>query len=305
MSISPNDDSKIVAEKRLRLYGELRYDALMRKVRKPKELYETMTEALSLFEAHPEQRTAEIAKAVGMSLSRFEHAFSEWVGTTPKRYRNYLMNKEVKERLRSSKNILRSTYASGLKSPARLGELLVTYEAITPSELKRGDIKIIYGVHASPFGHCLIAATTRGICQIAFLDTKNNTEAVRTIHEKWPHAEIRKDLKETKRYANRIFARKGAQKPFHLLIKGTNFQIKVWEALLSIPEGQTSTYAAIAKAIGKGKAVRAVGTACGKNAIAYLIPCHRVLTSGGGLGGYHWGLSRKQALLAREFLKRV
>jgi len=212
----------------------------------------------------------------------------------------YLKKTEAEGKLRATKDILRSTYASGLKSPARLGELLVTYEAVTPSEVKRGDMQISFGVHDSPFGPCLVAITERGICQIAFLDTKDDKEAVRTIREKWPEAVMVKNEKKTKLYALHIFAKKHSKKPIHLLIKGTNFQIKVWEALLSIPPGQTSTYAAIAKAIGKGKAVRAVGTACGKNAIAYLIPCHRVLTSGGALGGYRWGLARKKALLLRE-----
>jgi AraC family transcriptional regulator, regulatory protein of adaptative response / methylated-DNA-[protein]-cysteine methyltransferase len=273
---------------------------MQRVARKTKARYETMADALMLFREHPERTTAEIAAAVGMSRSRFEHAFTEWVGTTPKRYRNYLKTREVQERLVASKDILRSTYASGLKSPARLNELLVTYEAVTPKEFKAGDVTIFYGIHPSPFGHCLIAATDRGICQIAFMEEKDHQAAKDTIAEKWPEATVVKDEARTRAYAERIFAKTRSKKPFHLLIKGTNFQIKVWEALLRIPEGQTSTYAAIAKAIGKGKAVRAVGTACGKNAIALLIPCHRVLASSGSLGGYRWGLGRKRALLARE-----
>ncbi len=273
---------------------------MTRRVRKQKELYETMADALLLMESRPELSTAAVALALGMSRSRFEHAFTEWVGTTPKRYRNYLKNKNVKERLLASRDILRSTYASGLKSPARLNELLVTYEAVTPKEFKEGNVTIFYGIHPSPFGHCLIAATHRGICQVAFMDTTDDREARRVIREKWPEVEMVRGQQQTTPYAKHIFAKRRAKKPLHLLIKGTNFQIKVWEALLSIPEGQTSTYAAIAKAVKKGKAVRAVGTACGKNAIALLIPCHRVLASSGALGGYRWGLPRKRALLAQE-----
>lgn len=275
---------------------------MVRKPRKPKEVYEAMADAIELIKAQPALATKDVAKAVGMSLSRFEHVFTEWAGTTPKRYRNYLKNQEVKGRLQSSRDILKSTYASNLKSPARLGELLVTYEAVTPSECKSGEIDISYGIHPSPFGHCLIAATKRGICQVAFMDTQSDQDALRVIREKWPEALVHRDQKYTKLLAERIFARKHSKKPLHLLIKGTNFQIKVWEALLSIPEGQTSTYAAIAKVIGKGTAVRAVGTACGKNAIGFLIPCHRVLASDGALGGYRWGLARKRAVLVRESL---
>lgn len=292
----------LVAEKRLRRAIGFSYHACMKQGRKSQELYEAMADAIELMKSDPDLAAKDIAKAVGMSVSRFEHAFVDWAGTTPKRYRNYLKNKEAKERLRSSGDILKSTYASDLKSPARLGELLVTYEAVTPSEVKSGDIDILYGIHPSPFGHCLIAATKRGVCHVAFMDTRSDEDALQVIKEKWPEALVRKDQKGTKVLADKIFAHRRGAKPVHLLIKGTNFQIKVWEALLAIPQGQTSTYAAIAKAIGKSKAVRAVGTACGKNAIGLLIPCHRVLASSGSLGGYRWGLARKRALLAREAL---
>lgn len=273
-------------------------------VRKKRELYEVMTEAISFMRTNPDVLTATVARHVGMSLSRFEHIFKEWVGTTPKRFRSYLLKEEAKNSLTSTNSVLRSAYATGLSSPTRLTELMITYEAISPGELGHGGLEIRYGVHKSPFGHCLIAVTKRGICQIAFLDRTDEAHVLSTIRERWPEALIKKDQEATHAYAERMFDGRRSKKPFHLLIKGTNFQIQVWEALLRIPEGQTSTYAAIAKVIGKEKAVRAVGTACGKNAIAYLIPCHRVLTSDGGLGGYRWGSWRKEALLLRESLRK-
>ena len=184
---------------------------------------------------------------------------------------------------------------------------MITYEIVSPSELKNDTIEITYGLHKSPFGWCLIGITKRGICQISFVKTNSEREAIQAIHNTWPQAKPIHDQIHTKSYIEKIFSRKKlperSKLPFHLLIKGTNFQIKVWEALLKIPQGETKSYGEVARAIKSPKAVRAVGTACGKNAIAYLIPCHRVITTNGGIGGYHWGVNIKKELLAAEKVK--
>jgi len=162
-------------------------------------------------------------------------------------------------------------------------------------------MKISYGIHTSPFGPCLIGTTVEGICQVTFMDKESDVAARRLLKKEWPDALLIKGDKKTGALARRIFY-KNPKKNFDLMLRGTDFQIAVWKELLRIPKGKTSTYAAIAKKIGKPKAVRAVGTACGKNPIAYLVPCHRVLASNGSLGGYRWGLKRKSKLLKQEAL---
>lgn len=163
------------------------------------------------------------------------------------------------------------------------------------------NIEITYGIHRSPFGWCTIGLVKNDVCHLSFMKTQSSSEAVRHIREVWPYADLTRDNARTETFIRKIFSTSGKKMaPFHLLMKGTDFQIKVWEALMTIPKGETKSYAAVAKAIGSPKAVRAVGSACGANAIAYLIPCHRVLTSNGGIGGYHWGIARKKAMLTEE-----
>jgi len=157
---------------------------------------------------------------------------------------------------------------------------------------------ISYGVHQSPFGLCLIAVAEEGICQLSFLEDGNEEPGIELIQKTWPEATLHQDQKVTATLAQKIFATKPSE--VDLLVKGTDFQMKVWEALLKIPKGSTSTYAEIARVAGSPKASRAVGSACGKNQIAFLIPCHRVLTSTGKLGGYRWGIVRKKMMLEKE-----
>lgn len=265
------------------------------------ELYETMARAIAYLREHAKERPSaeEVAKAVGMSTSRFEHAFAEWVGTTPKRFLSYLTKERAKALLAESHDAHRTAHRTGLSGANRLHDLLVTYEAVTPGELRSGNVAITYGLHPSPFGWCLIGVTKRGIAQLSFLDEESERQAEKDIREKWPNATIARDDAATGKYAVQIFDAK-SKKPVHLLVKGTNFQIKVWEALMRIPDGSVASYADIAEFVGAPKAVRAVGTACGRNAISYLIPCHRVLASDGGFGGYRWGVQRKEAMLAWE-----
>ena len=160
--------------------------------------------------------------------------------------------------------------------------------------------EIRYGIHTSPFGWCVIGLAKRGICTLLFLESNRESEAIRRIKTSWPKAVLVRDDAGTALYAKKIFARSGKKPRIPLVLKGTDFQIKVWEALLAIPEGRVTSCADVARAIGKPKAARAVGSACGKNAITYLVPCHRVLTSNGGLGGYNGGTKRKETILAWE-----
>lgn len=270
-----------------------------------------MRDAIDHMRTHAKENPTigDVAHEVGMSASRFEHAFAEWVGISPKRFLAQLAKERAKNNLVGAKDILTAAYSSGLSGPGRLHDLLVTYEAVSPGEFKKGTIDITYGIHRSPFGWCVIGVTKRGICQLSFIETESEREAENIIRTAWPHAQITRDQVHTKTYIQKIFggtnssknSARAAKRPLHLLIKGTNFQIKVWEALLAIPQGKTKSYADIARAIHEPKAVRAVGTACGKNLIPFIIPCHRVLASNGGLGGYSaGGIKRKAAILTAE-----
>lgn len=270
---------------------------------KKQETYEAMAAAITYMRTAENAGISGAAKAAGMSVSRFEHVFAEWAGTTPKRFLNYLLKEKAKTILEESEDILKATCRAGLSGPNRLHELMVTYEALSPSELKKGNIEITYGVHDTLFGWCVIGITGRGICALFFVESSDQKIAIKRIKEVWAAAALKRDDAKTLPFIKKIFASKKTNKPLHLVIKGTNFQIKVWEALLSIPEGQTLSYKEVAEKTGFPKAVRAVGTACGKNAIALLIPCHRVLTSGGAIGGYRWGTKRKEAILARESVR--
>ncbi|MFZ1987537.1 MAG: bifunctional helix-turn-helix domain-containing protein/methylated-DNA--[protein]-cysteine S-methyltransferase [Minisyncoccia bacterium] len=272
------------------------------KKRSKGDLYETMRDAIHYLRVHAKEHpdTATVAKALGMSVSRFNHAFTEWVGVPPKRFLSYLTKEHAKELLANSKNVLDASYKSGLSGPSRLHDLLVTHDAVSPGEFKSGEIEIRYGIHASPFGWCLLGVTPRGVCALSFLENASEREALQILKKAWPNAKLVLDNVATKPFQEKIFTHFGSKKKMPLVVHGTNFQMKVWEALLAIPPGKVASYADIARRIGSPKAVRAVGTACGKNPIAFLIPCHRVLTSEGGLGGYRWGIARKDALLAWE-----
>ena len=166
--------------------------------------------------------------------------------------------------------------------------------------MPRGQIEIVYGIHPSPFGQCLIGLTKRAMCHLSFLDTDNERKARQSIQETWPSAALTRNNARTRPYLKQLFGVRKKKQPIPLLLKGTNFQMKVWRALLAIPEGNTVSYANIARRIGSPKATRAVGTACGRNPIGFIIPCHRVLTTQGKPGGYQWGRQRKKAMLAWE-----
>lgn len=248
----------------------------------------------------------EIADSVHLSEFHFERLFSRWAGTTPQRFLRYLTKEHAKQLLDQSRDLLDVTYQTGLSSPGRLHDLFVTYEALTPGEYKQKGVglAVTYGIHPTPFGDCLIGVTSRGICRLNFLQTDTRDQTMAEFRQAWSGANLTENEAITAPIIDRIFTREPSGKPLTLLLKGTNFQIKVWEALLQIPSGNVVSYETIARQIGSPNAVRAVGTACGQNGIGYLIPCHRVIQKVGGLGGYRWGLSRKQAMLGWEAANR-
>jgi AraC family transcriptional regulator of adaptative response/methylated-DNA-[protein]-cysteine methyltransferase len=242
----------------------------------------------------------EIAEAVGLSEFHFQRLFTRWAGISPKRFLQYLTKEGAKELLRRS-NVLDAAYGVGLSGPGRLHDLLVTTEAVTPGEYRaRGaDLEIHYGFHETPFGEALIGVTTRGICHLGFVDTSREA-SLSILRAEWPLAHLRQDAGSTSRFVAPIFGLDTSPSPLPLFLNGTNFQLKVWEALLHIPAGNVATYEAIAASIGRPAAVRAVGTAIGHNPVAFLIPCHRVIRKVGEFGNYRYGAARKKALLGWE-----
>lgn len=254
------------------------------------------------FDAQPDLK--EVARKVGMSEYHFQRVFRRWSGISPKKFVQFLTKEHAKKLLEKS-NLLNTSLDAGLSGPSRLHDLFVGCEAMSPGEFKqRGEgLTIIYGFHPSPFGECFIAMTDRGICGLSFLDKTDRKKVLAAFQRDWKNAQIDRDQRRTGKCVEQIFPPRTAgfkKNVLKLLYGGTNFQMKVWEALLRIPSGGAVTYQTVARSIGHPKAVRAVGTAVGKNPIAYLIPCHRVIRAMGQLGGYRWGISRKKAILAKE-----
>jgi AraC family transcriptional regulator of adaptative response/methylated-DNA-[protein]-cysteine methyltransferase len=231
--------------------------------------------------------------------------FTRWAGVSPKRFLQFLTKENAKELLDRSENLLDTTHQIGLSSLGRLHELFVTTEAVTPGEYKsRGaGVTIRYGIHPSPFGKCLIATTDRGICHLGFVQTSEG-DAIDALVNDWKEAIMIEDYKSTSALVRPIFDLRfnNRGKPLNIHLRGTNFQLKVWEALLQIPTGTVTTYEGLAERIGKPTASRAIGTAVGHNPIAVLIPCHRVIRKIGEFGNYRYGSPRKKALLVREMI---
>ena len=244
----------------------------------------------------------EIAAAVGLSEYHFQRLFTNWTGVSPKRFMQFLTKEHAKQLLSQSENLLETTHKVGLSSLGRLHDLFINTEAVTPGEYKSGGagLTIRYGIHLSSFGKILIATTERGICNVSFVDASEG-KAIDNLVLDWQQAEMIEDYKSTAPLVTRIFSGLTIDSPLKLHLRGTNFQIKVWEALLNIPSGALTTYEHIAAQVGNPKAVRAVGTAVGHNPIAYLIPCHRVIRKSGDFGNYLYGSARKKVILAREF----
>ncbi len=254
------------------------------------------------FRDHPSLK--EIAQSAAMSEFHFQKLFSRWVGISPKRFLQYLTVEYAKELLDESRDLLDVTFQSGLSSPGRLHDLFVTCEAVTPGDYKNrgGGIAIDFGFHPSPFGECLVLLTEKGVCGLAFVQDGNREDALEAFRKRWKNAVFNEDKSKTAPLVAQIFHLEGEKsaKPLHIHIRGTNFQVKVWEALLKIPVGQLHTYQDIARAIGRPAATRAVGTAVGQNQISFVIPCHRVLRANGRISGYAWGPTRKRIILGWE-----
>lgn len=246
----------------------------------------------------------EIASSVHLSPFHFQRLFRRWAGLSPKRFLQFLTADHAKRALENSPSLLEAAYAAGLSSPGRLHDLLVSVEAVTPGEFKRkgAGLEIAYGFHPTPFGECLLAATARGVCGLAFVVGGSRSATLADLRRRWTGARLEEKPAATRPFAERIFP-PGLPKPARplpLYLKGTNFQIKVWEALLRIPPGSVTSYQELAARLHRPHAARAVGNAVARNPVAFLIPCHRVIRKMGALGGYHWGPARKKTMLAWE-----
>lgn len=270
------------------------------------EDYERIEKAIKFIEnnlsSQPDLKA--IANHIGLSEYHFQRLFSRWVGISPKRFLQFLTKEYAKQLLQQSANLLDVTYEAGLSSPGRLHDLFVTCEAVTPGEYKsKGEgITIKYGYHPSPFGQCLLATTARGICGFFFVKNRDRKDPLSELRFFWEQAEIVEDPIASKELVERIFNRSFADTsaPLHLVLNGTNFQMKVWEALIKIPFGAVVSYEDIAIQVGIPGATRAVGTAVGKNPISFIIPCHRVIRKTAAFGNYGGGTARKKAILGWE-----
>lgn len=246
---------------------------------------------------------ADLAAEMQMSPAHFQRLFSQWAGVSPKRYQQYLTLGHAKALLAERSTTLATAHEVGLSGSGRLHDLFLRWEAMSPGDYARGGEGLIirWGWFDTPFGRALVMGTDRGICAIAFAEEVGEAQALADLTGRWPRAQYVEDPEPLRDWVAAAFVDGAGQRcemSLHLI--GAPFQIKVWEALLAVPSGQVTTYSEIARAIGHPRAVRAVGTAVGRNPISFLIPCHRALRKSGGLGGYHWGLPVKRAMLAWE-----
>lgn len=245
-----------------------------------------------------------IAGEAGLSPGHLQRVFKRWAGISPKEFLQAITLDHARNLLRESASILDTSYEVGLSGPSRLHDLFVTHEGMSPGIYKaKGDgLEILYGFHPSPFGHALVMITDQGLAGLAFADEGGEREALDDMRRRWPQARYNENSAATAAYAARIFnpGRWEPDTPLKVVFIGTDFEIRVWETLLRIPLGKATTYSDIASHLGNPKASRAVGTAVGKNPISFVVPCHRVLGKTGNLCGYHWGLTRKKAILGWE-----
>lgn len=268
--------------------------------------YRRIGEAISFLNSHHRMRPAldDIASHVGMSKYHFARIFKRWAGITPMQFLQFMTVEFSKEQLQHSRNLLDTAYDAGLSGPGRLHDAFVTFEAMTPGEYKRlgQGIAILYGFHPSPFGICLLGVTERGICHLCFCEETEEGSALHDMCARWPKAHFKRDQASTTEIVTDIFApcRKESSQPFHLLLKGTNFQVNVWKGLLGIPAGRRICYQDFATLLGRPGSHRAVASAIAANPLGFLIPCHRVIAKSGKISDYRWGRLRKSALLCWE-----
>jgi AraC family transcriptional regulator of adaptative response/methylated-DNA-[protein]-cysteine methyltransferase len=256
----------------------------------------------SRWRAQPDIET--VAAAAGVSSAELHHLFRRWCGLTPKAFLQAITLNHARDLLRSSASVLDAAYEVGLSGPGRLHDLFVTHEAMSPGEWKAGGqgLTMTYGFHPSPFGTALVMTTPRGLAGLALADAGKEREALADMRARWPRAQFVEDFAATAPTARRIFdpALWRPEQPLRVVLIGTDFEVRVWEKLLSVPMGKLTTYSDLAARAGAPKAARAVGAAVGKNPICFVVPCHRVVGKSGELTGYHWGLTRKRAMLGWE-----
>jgi AraC family transcriptional regulator, regulatory protein of adaptative response / methylated-DNA-[protein]-cysteine methyltransferase len=273
------------------------------------EDYRRIEQAIKFLEANYQRQPElqEVAASIHLSEYHFQRLFTRWVGISPKRFLQYLTKEHAKELLASSGNVLEAAYQSGLSGPGRLHDLFVSTEAVTPGEYKNqgAGLDITYGYHSTPFGECLLALTGRGICNLIFVQDDNRNLALAELRKSWRRAGLYEEPRQTASIARQVveaFMGNGSL-PLALHMRGTNFQIKVWEALLRIPAGSVVAYEDIAEYLGMPGAARAVGSAVARNPLPLLIPCHRVIHKGGDFSGYRYGTARKMAILGWEMVR--
>ncbi|MFK0161799.1 methylated-DNA--[protein]-cysteine S-methyltransferase [Rhizobium sp. NPDC090279] len=269
--------------------------------------YETVRQVIELItEEYRDQPSLEmLADRLGQSPTQLQKTFTRWAGLSPKGFLQAVTLDHAKRLLRKEDlPLLETSFEVGLSGPSRLHDLFVTHEAMSPGEWKaRGSGLVMrYGFHISPFGLALIMVTDRGLAGLAFSDSGNERACLEDMTCRWPNAEFIEDRQATAPYAVRIFERSNwsGDQPLRVVLIGSDFQLRVWESLLKIPMGRAVTYSDIASDIGQPKAMRAVGAAVGRNPISFVVPCHRALGKNGQLTGYHWGLTRKRAMLGWE-----
>ena len=243
----------------------------------------------------------DLARHVGLSPPYLQKLFQEWAGVSPKQFLKHLTKAQAIERLKQGQSVLDSALESGLSGPGRLHDLLITTVAVTPGEAKRSGrgVEILYGFGVTPFGEALLAWTERGICFLSFCDEKDRQHSMMQFNQQWPDANLSEDHGRASQKLLEIFSGSD-QKELKIWLRGSPFQLSVWEALLRLPTGTHCTYGQLASLAGHAGAHRATGTAIGRNPVSWLIPCHRVINSLGTLGGYRWGINTKQAMIGYE-----
>lgn len=273
--------------------------------------YERVREIIAYISAHWRRQPAleNIAAHVGLSTTHVHHLFRRWAGITPKAFLQALTLDNAKALLADSASVLDATYEVGLSGPGRLHDLFVTHEALSPGEYRTGGagLAFTYGYHPSPFGEAIVVATPRGLAGIGFVDDGDRALALKDMQARWPKAAFHEDAAATAPLAVRAFEseRWRPEEPLRVVLIGTDFEVRVWQTLLGIPFGRAATYSDVAERIGAPKSARAVGAAVGRNPVSFVVPCHRVVGRSGALTGYHWGLTRKRAMLGWEAAQRV
>ena len=270
------------------------------------QAYDTVAEAIRFIRSNARRQPTldDIAAHVGLSPFFLQRLFSVWAGISPKRFLQHLTREHARTLLRASHDVLAAAYEAGLSGPGRLHDLMISCDGVTPGEVRKlGDgLEIAYGFGVTPFGRVIVGTTARGLCHLRFMDDDDAalSAAVTELRADWPLARLQSDDHVADEAIAHLFSVHAVERPLHLLLRGTNFQIKVWEALLQVAPGRAVSYQTLAGMAGNPRAQRAVGSALAQNRIALLIPCHRVIHENGTVGKYRWGSERKEALLAFE-----